>query len=420
MSSHDLPAPHRPPSLRTINAIGRGLEALGLGLPRFDEPRLLAAAQKKTGLTNFGSCYFRTGLGTLIESLETEAKLNQLGRIIAQRQLLDLLCSRLQLIDYWERHPEIADEKIERPLFVLGLPRTGTTILYYLLAQDPAHRTPSTWEVAKPLPAPESASYNSDPRIAAVERDQNAILGLAPSFESMHPVGAQLPQECLSITAYEFYSLQFETIFNIPSYQKWYHEQEPREAYAFHRQFLRHLQWRCPGERWILKTPAHLGTLGSLLAEYPDALIVQSHRDPLAILPSISSLVHCLRCTSSEFVDAAEIGRQQLAQWASALERSIQTRTDMNDRRDQFFDIYFEEVLEDSIACARRIYAHFKLPWSAEIEARMQAFLADNERHKQGVHRYTLEMFNLSPEVIGRRFAHYREHFGIEREEKKA
>jgi len=419
MSSHELPPPHRPISLRAINAAGRGLEALGLRLPRLDEARLLAAARKKTGLTNFGSSHFRTGLGTLIESLETEAKLNQLGRIIAQRQILDLLCVRLQLLDYWEKHPEIAEEKIERPLFVLGFPRTGTTIMHYLLAQDPAHRTPVTWEVAKPVPAPENSTYDSDPRIARVERDQNAILHLAPNFESMHPSGARLPTECLAITAYEFYSLQFEVIFNIPSYQKWYHEQNPSEAYAFHRQFLRHLQWHCPGERWVLKTPAHLRTLESLLAEYPDALIVQTHRDPLAIMPSISSLVHCLRCTSSELVDGAEIGRQQLEQWAAALDHSIQTRTKKANQSNQFFDIHFDEVLEDSVACARRIYTHFALPWSADIESRMQSFLSDNERHKHGVHRYTLEMFDLSPEVIEKRFARYREYFQVEQEENK-
>ncbi|MBW2292075.1 MAG: sulfotransferase [Deltaproteobacteria bacterium] len=419
MSSHDLPAPHRPISLRTINGIGRGLEALGLRLPRIDEPRLLVAAQKKTGLTNFGSSHFRTGLGILIESLETEAKLNQLGRIVAQRQLLDLLCGRLQLFDCWERHPEIAEEKIERPLFVLGLPRTGTTILHQLLAQDPTHRTPATWEVAMPVPAPESATYNSDARIAKVDRNQQAILRLAPSFESMHPMGARLPTECLSITAYEFCSLQFEVCANIPSYQKWYHEQKPSEAYAFHHQFLRHLQWHCPGERWILKTPAHLGALESLLAEYPDALVVQTHRDPLAIMPSISSLVYCMRCTSSDSIDGAEIGRQQVEQWSTALDHSIQTRTEMKQRSHQFLDIYFDEVLKDSVACARRIYTHFALPWSAGIEVRMQSFLSDNKRHKHGVHRYTLEMFDLSPEVIEKRFAHYREHFRISQKEQE-
>ncbi len=124
-----------------------------------------------------------------------------------------------------------------------------------------------------------------------------------------HPMGARLPTECLSITAYEFCSLQFEVMFNIPSYQKWYHEQEQREAYAFHHQFLRHLQWRCPGDHWVLKTPAHLGVLESLLAEYPDALIIQTHRDPLAIMPSISSLVHCMRCTSSDSIDGPERSR---------------------------------------------------------------------------------------------------------------
>ncbi len=415
MSTDQLPPPHRPLLVRLINAIGRLLASLGLALPRLDEEKLLAAARKKTGLDDFGPDHFREGMRVLIDSITREAKLNQLGRIMAQQQILDLLCTRLRLIDHWKRHPEVLEEKVERPLFVLGLPRTGTTILYGLIAQDPAHRSPLSWEVAHPMPPPETATYESDPRIAATERDFDQVKSLAPTFQAIHPMGAKLPQECISITACEFESVQFELLFDIPTYQEWYKQRSMRESYRFHRKFLQHLQSRCPGERWVLKSPAHLNTVESLLAEYPDAMIVQTHRDPLAVTPSVSSLEYSMRGIATDHNDPHVIGEQQTRLWSGFLDRCVATRDGHPEHADQFVDIQFTDILADPIACVRKVYDHFGLELTSEAESRMRAFQEEHRHEKHGKHHYTLEMFGLDTEGVSRHYANYCERFGVAR-----
>ena len=415
MLTDSLPPPHRPFLVRSINALGRLLARLGPALPRLDEAELLAAARKRTSLDDFGPDHFRIGLRVLIDSIEREAELNQVGRFTARKLILDLLCLRLRLIDHWKRHPEVMEEKIERPLFVLGLPRTGTTILYNLLAQDPAHRSPLSWEVAHPTPPPETATYETDPRIAKYERDLTAVRRLAPTFQAIHPIGARLPQECISITACEFASAQFELFFNIPTYQEWYKQRSMRESYRFHRKFLQHLQSRCPGKRWVLKSPAHLNTLETLLSEYPDAMIVQTHRDPLEITPSVSSLEYSMRGIASDAIDPYVIGEQQTRLWSSALDRCVAFRDAHPGHAQQFVDIQFEEILADPIACVRKVYDRFGLDLSAQAESRMRSFLADNQRDKHGAHHYTLEMFGLDEAGVSRYYENYCERFGVVR-----
>ncbi len=418
MTSSQLPPPHRPLPVRLINTLGRGLEALGIQLLKIDDTKLLKAAQKKTGLSDFGADEFRSGLRVLTQAIESEGQPTLMGRVIYQRQLLDLLTYRLQLIDHWKKYPEIAEEKIKRPLFIIGLPRTGTTLLHSLLDQDPALRAPLTWETAMPFPAPEAATFTTDPRIAQTDRNLDIFRWLAPGFETTHPMGALLPQECISFTAYDFHSIQFEVSFNAPSYQRWYCEHDPSGVYAFHHQFLRHLQHHVPGEQWVLKTPAHLNSMDTLFAEYPDALIVQTHRDPLAVTPSICSLIYTMRCAGSNHLDPIEIGRQQSLQWSSYLNAGMHVRDSLPEKSNQFFDIYFEEIIEDSIDCVRRIYEHFDMDFSQEAQNRMTTFLAENQRHKHGVHKYTLEMFGFDEDELTELYAEYCQRFNIKRQPK--
>jgi hypothetical protein len=342
--------------------------------------------------------------------------LNFVGRIMTQKQLLDTLTTRLQLIDQWKKHPEIAEEKIKRPLFVVGLPRTGTTILHSLLSQDPAIRSPLSWEVGMPLPAPQQETFTTDPRIAQTERNLDIFRWLAPSFETIHPMGATLPQECITFTTLACHSIQFEVTFNAPTYQQWYLEHDPSDVYTFHHQFLRHLQHGVPGDQWALKTPAHLNTLEGLFKEYPDALIVQTHRDPLAVVPSIANLYYTMRCIGSDDLQPDDLGRQQLQQWAGYLNKGMHVRDSMPEKSDQFFDIYFEEVIEDSVDCVRRIYEHFEMDFTKEARDCMTTFLAANQRNKHGVHKYTLEMFGLDEAELTDMFAEYCERFNIKRQ----
>jgi len=407
--------PRHPFPIRAINAAGRTAARLGLRFPRLDGEGLLAAARKETGLDDFGPDSFRPGLRELLASLERDAALTAIGRAVARGQILSLLSNRLRLIDHRNRHSELADEEIRRPLFVLGLPRTGTTILYGLLAQDPAHRSPLSWEVSFPCPPPEPATYATDARIAQTDQQLGQLDRLAPGFKAIHSMAAELPQECAAIFAYEFLSIQFEATFDVPSYQAWLDEQDMRPAYRFHRSFLQHLQSRHPGERWVLKTPGHLPAIDALLDVYPDAMIVQTHRDPLEVMASVSSLECILRGAVSDDIDPHAVGRQQVALWSQILRRGTAARDRAKGESDRFFDVHFADLLADPIDCVKRIYAHFSLPLTPEAEERMRRFLADNARDKHGVHHYTLETFGIDPAEAGRHFEEYCERFQVKR-----
>jgi hypothetical protein len=259
--------PARPLGLRLLNGVGSALRAAGLPLVRLDEASLLAEASRRTGLDDFGDDAFRDPLRRLLASYESEASLTVLGRLIARRDAVRLLQNRLRLVDTWRRHPEIAAGGVHAPIVIVGLPRTGTTILHALLAQDPRNRVPMTWEVMHPWPAPERARYETDPRIAQVERHFAGVDRIVPGFKSMHPMGALLPQECVALTAHEFATMLYHTTNRVPTYQRWLDGADLRPVYRAHRRWLQYLQWRCPGERWVLKSPGHLWAIDALLGE---------------------------------------------------------------------------------------------------------------------------------------------------------
>jgi hypothetical protein len=410
----DAPRPHRPPTIRLLNALGRSASRLGLRFPSLSEESLLRAARRATGLTDFGPGAFRRGLHRLLESLECDAALTPIGRLFARGQIVGLLATRLRLLEHRKRNPELANERVERPLFVLGLPRTGTTILYGLLAQDPAHRSPLAWEVAFPCPPPRGQTYREDPRIEQMDRQLDQLRRLAPGFDAIHPMAARLPQECVAITALDFHSIQFSTTFRLPSYEKWLFAQDLRPAYAFHREFLQHLQSNYAKERWVLKSPGHLATIEALLDVYPDAMIVQTHRNPLDVLASVSSL-HCvLRSAASDAVDPFEVGREQIELWSRTLRRGLSQRERVTDRETRFFDVRFPDLLADPLECVRRIYAHFDLELAREAQQRMLRFLEANARDKHGTHRYAPETFGIDRVRDARHFEEYTRRFQLD------
>jgi hypothetical protein len=405
--------PRRPLAIRLLNGTGRALRAGGLPLVRLDDAALLARATRATGLDDFGDDAFRAPLRRLLDAFEREAGLTLLGRIIARADVVRLLENRLRMLDTRRRHPEIDARDVRRPIFIVGLPRTGTTILHELLAQDPANRVPMTWEVMHPWPPPERASYETDPRIAEVERHFAGVDRLLPGFKSMHPMGARLPQECVALTAHDFASMIFSTTHHVPGYQAWLEGADLRWVYASHRRQLQYLEWRCPAERWVLKSPGHLWALDALLAVYPDARIVQTHRDPLEVIASLTSLVTLLRSMASDRIDPRGIGEEWTRRLAAGLERSMAVRAAGLSGGAEVFDMHFPELVRDEIGMVRRIYAHFGLVLSPDAEARMRRFLAANPRDKHGAHRYTLEAAGLDHATERRRYAAYQERFGI-------
>lgn len=394
--------------VRTINGIGRALKVIGLS-PVLNEEKMLAAARKKTGLSNFGDEAFREGLRVLIDSLEKEANLNTMGRLVASGQINDLLSNRLKMVEYRKKHPEIEQQKITQPLFIAGLPRTGTTILHSLLAQDPACRSPLSWEAAQPCP-PESGE---DKRIAQSEQQLKMLCKFIPGFAAIHPVGAEMPQECISLMAFNFTSVQFELNFDIPSYQSWYYQQDLVPTYEYHKQILQLLQYNKPGKHWALKTPPHLGAIGDILKAYPDARIVQTHRDPTRVMASVSSLYYALRGLCTDYVDPYALGKLELATWSKQLNMGLEARKAVPEKAGQFFDLQFEELLDNPIACVKRLYQHFEMDFSAEAEKAMRDYMRDNQRAKHGHHHYTLEMFGLNKADIDEAFRKYREYFNI-------
>jgi hypothetical protein len=406
----------RPLGLRLLNGVGGALRAAGLPVVRLDEASLLAEASRRARLDDFGDDGFRDPLRRLLASYESEARLTLLGRLIARRDAVRLLENRLHLVDTCRRHPEIAAAPVRAPIVVVGLPRTGTTVLHALLGQDPENRVPMTWEVMHPWPAPERATYDTDPRIAQVERHFAGVDRVIPGFKSMHPMGALLPQECVALTAHEFATMIYHTANRVPSYQRWLDGADLRWVYRAHRRWLQYLQWRCPGERWVLKSPGHLWAIDALLGEYPDVRIVQTHRDPLKVVASLASLVAALRSMATDDVDPHEIGADWTARLADGLERGMAARASGLLPPSQVLDVQFHDLVRDEIATVRRIYSHFGLTLSPDAEARMRAFLAANPPEKHGAHRYALAAAGLDQATERRRYVAYEARFGIPRE----
>jgi hypothetical protein len=402
--------------IRTGNTAGRSMRRVGFEPISLEERSLLEAAHRETGLDDFDGEEFREPLRRILGGLETEARLTFLGRMVARRDLLGLLTSRLRLAEDRKRHPAIADEVVAPPFFIIGLPRTGTTLLHNLIAQDPAGRAPRTWEVMAPSPPPEPLTYDTDPRIDGAERKLRWLDWLAPDFKAIHPVGARLAIECIAILSHSFLSSRFHTTYRIPTYQAWLKAQDLRPAYAYHRRFLQHLQWRMPTERWVLKAPAHFYALDALFAVYPDARVVQTHRDPRVVLGSVASLTLALQSAFAEELDRAEIGREVVQSWTDGLARAMRVRHAGTIAADRFVDVHYHELLQDPIAAVRRIYAHFELPLTVRAEGRMRRYLMRNPQHKHGRHDYDLETFGLDGPSLDRHFRPYREFFAIESE----
>ena len=398
----------QPLGVRALNSAGAALRGLGLPLVRLDAETLLARARRRARLDDFGDERFHHPLRRLVRALEEEAHLTLIGRLVAREEIVRLLANRLQVTDVLARNPEIARGRVEAPLFILGLPRTGTSILHELLTQDPANRVPMTWEVMHPFPPPEAATFETDARIAQVDEHLGGIDRLIPGFSSMHPMGARLPQECVAITQHELASLVWPTTHRVPSYATWLlDETDHGPLYASHRRWLHYLQWKAPARRWMLKSPGHLWTLDALLREYPDARIVQTHRDPLRVLASLVSLVCTLRSVASDDIDPHEVGAEWSVRLADGMYRTMAVRDRGLLPPERVFDMQFGEFMRDEIAMVRRIYGHFGIELSAEAEARMRRFLADNRADKHGRHTYSLAPGGLDEATERARYAVY-------------
>jgi hypothetical protein len=411
-----LSKPYHPPRsklLGAVNSLSRTFLKNGSLLVQLDAVRLLEKACKMTGLYDFGDDSFLQPLGILVRSFGDDAELNFVGRVTARADILRTLCNRLRLVEDRKRNPGIADEIIRRPLFITGLPRTGSTLLHGLLAQDPACRAPQIWEVMHPSPPPEASSYGVDPRIAVTGRELKWLDLLMPKFKTAHMIDARLPQECIAITGHSFVSYVFESMFFVSSYRIWHEDQDKVPAYEFHRQFLQHLQWRCPGSHWVLKAPSHLMSLEALFQVYPDAGVILTHRDPVKVLASCASFAEVLREPFTDFFDRKELGTEVRERWGKGARLAIEFRENHSDLKARFFDVLYADLVRDPMAMVRLIYRYFDMELTNPAESAMLRFLKQNPQNKHGVHHYTLEDFGFDRETERRRFEFYSDYFGI-------
>ena len=379
---------------------------------RFDADALIAQACEETGADDFDGDTWREGLALLLDGFVTEARLSDLGVEVAALDVMRALKNRLLITAWRKTHPAVAEQQIGRPIVIVGQPRTGTTILYDLLAQDPGLRAPLTWEVDNPCPPPAPESYDDDPRIADTQASIEMSELIIPGFMAFHPMGALVGQECVRIFSGEFCSMIFSVQYRLPTYYKWllYHA-DHRPAYRYHRKFLQHLQSGVPGQ-WLLKSPAHLWQLDALVAEYPDALIVQSHRDPLNVISSISALSHHLRRLASDDTTVAECAQQSREEIVVGLERGMKLRDSGVLSPDQVIDVQFAEFIRDPFATIRSLYERLGRELTPVAERRMRDHLAAHPGDGGGG-RYTWSDTGLDAAEIREQVLDYQVRYGV-------
>ena len=369
-------------------------------------------ARNQTGLEDTGGDYYREGLERLVTAMNEEGGLTELGGVMQQMRLGMLLASRLRVEETYRLHPEIDDQVIEGPVFVIGLPRTGTTALSQLVAADPQFRSLRTWESAAPVPPPEKSSEHTDARIAATEEGIAMMNEVFPLMRTMYNTEATTASECQDLMGMSFRTAHFDGFAQVPSYMKWVVDTDMVGTYRYHRRVLRLLQWHCPPNLWHLKTPVHMLSLDALVDTYPNARFLWSHRDPTQVLGSVCSLIRYTRSWSSDRNDSIELGAEQLEHWWVAMERAMEFRARIGD--DRFADVSFADLQSDPLEALAGALERIGFSFDSRSRASVEAWAAAHEPGSHGTHTYELSDFGLKPDQVRERFAPYYATFEIE------
>jgi hypothetical protein len=351
-----------------------------------------------------------TALTQLLNACRMEAELSVLGRLGLRWDVLRLLRNLVRLRAEEAGAPEILEERIEAPLIITGLPRSGSTFLHRLLTADPQAAAPLCWQTIYPYPDPRA---RRDRRARRVERQLRGFNWLAPALRSVHPLDSSSPQECTEITAHMFRSLRFETVYNVPGYKAWLQSVGHDAAYRFHRRFLQHLQHQGSGSRWVLKCPDHVFALGALREVYPDARIVFLHRDPLKVLPSVAHLTEILRAPFTRRLDRQAIGRTVLEDWARGAALMVREARSPTFPPAQVLHLRYRDVVQRPIETVQRLYRHFGLTLEAPALAAMQRLLASRPRGGYGENHYSFTTHGIDPDELRARFDEYAGLFGV-------
>ncbi len=377
-----------------------------------DVERIEEEARAQSGLDDTGGDHYREGLERLVESMNDEGDLTDMGEVMQHARLVALLAARLGVEEAYRLHPEIDAEEIDGPVFVIGLPRTGTTALSQLVAADPQFRSLRMWESGSPVPPPEKATEHTDPRIAVAEGNLALMNEAFPLMQTMHHTEATTATECQDLMGMSYRTVHFDGFARVPSYLEWVIDTDMRETYRYHRRVLRLLQWHCPPTLWHLKTPVHMFALDALIEAYPNARFLWSHRDPTKVLGSVCSLIHYTRSWSSDRDDPVELGAEELDRWWVAVRRAMEFRDRVGDGR--FADVSFADLQSDPLTALADGLTQIGLPFDERSRTAVAQWATTHEPGSHGTHSYELSDFGLEPDQIRERFAPYYDAFDIQ------
>ena len=379
--------------------------------PALNAEALLTSALKRGRREAFDDPSFVLPLQRLIASCNAESDLNSLGRNAVKFEVHRSLHNLLEFERREHRNPALLARPIERPIFITGMPRSGSTFLHRLLVRDSAVAAPLSWRLVHPHPSASGRLGEALDR-AKVQAQFYLMRFLAPELNSLHEIAAGEPEECTDITAQVFQSLRYDSVYRVPSYQTWLQRHGHVDAYRFHKRFLQHLDAQAPGRRWILKSPDHVFALDAIEAVYPDAQWVFIHRDPVAVLASVARLTEVLRRPFARSVDLAEIGRQVCASWLDGAQRMMRAAASSK----AILQLHYREIIADPPKAAARLFQHGGHASSRDAAQRMRKWLGSraNRAHRQ--RRYNLASFGLDGEALREQFKPYTDAFGIELE----
>jgi hypothetical protein len=400
--------------LHCVNWVGKLIQKGGAGRRNFSEESVVAAARRRTGLPDPLDEDFRGPLRILLADYRDNANFSFIGSWGLRRLCVEIVTNRLLIQDALRRHPEITQTPIRKPLFVVGLPRTGTTLLYNLLAQDPAGRPLLAWETLQPALSARDEARARDWRIASAKFYVGLLNTLAPQLRIVHAIEATGPEECTNLLANCLVSAHLVDP-HMPHYTEWLlglTAQTTVHAYQRYREQLQTLAWRHNGGHWVLKSSAHLLALDALFTVFPDAHVVHNHRDLNEVVPSLCSLYATTLGAVYERLDLAHLGRFYVRFWSSVLERALEARRRLDPAA--LYDLSYYDLVADPVNAVRQIYHFFGNEFGDGLEARMRAWLTRNPQHKFGRHRYDLDQFGLAPEDLGRAFQSYKRGFHCE------
>lgn len=400
--------------LLLLNRVGARLQALGVDRPGLSADAVVAAARKKAGRDDLGSDSYREPLEHFVASALGEAELTTFGRLLVHRMLSGALVNRIALHQWSREHPEVHDQRVESPWIIVGLPRTGTSLLSMLLGLDPVARPLLHWEAAHPVPPPTLAEAGEDPRIAATAREIDGLFKLNPPLRAMHPFGATLAQECVALFMYDVRTLGLETQAHVPSYGRWLETADMTPAYAQHRLALQTFQTALPTQRWVLKSPNHLWCLGTMLATYPDARVIWTHRDPATVVTSLVSLVNATQAPLTSRTEPFTVAEE----WKRKAKHALSTATafDSSAPNDWCAHVHYDAFMADPVGTVRELYARHGEAVTELHERRMQAWLDQRGQDVFGRHRYDPADFGWTYAGLEDEFADYTTRYGITRE----